>query len=254
MNYGLYLSATGVLTNSYRQDVIANNLANAETVGFKRDVAIFRQRLTEAMESRLDPRTWSNPLLEKIGGGTLIAPTGLDRSQGELESTGNPLDVGIQGDGYLAIRDGREIRLSRNGQMLVDRAGRIVQATTGLPVLDERMRPIVVDGSLPVSIADDGTIRQNDQPLAKLGLFDVPDPKLLRKHEGMSFTYPDVTKRAIAGTGNLRVGFVERSNVDPAKELTALMESQRQLEANANMIRLQDQMLARVVSEVGKIG
>ena len=66
MNYGLYLSATGVLANTYRQDVIANNLANVETVGFKRNIATFQQRLTEAQQRRNSQL--SNPLLDHIGG------------------------------------------------------------------------------------------------------------------------------------------------------------------------------------------
>ena len=67
MLYGLYLSATGVMTNAYRQDVIANNIANAETPGFKRDLALFQQRLTEAQERRGGSTNWSDPLLEKLG-------------------------------------------------------------------------------------------------------------------------------------------------------------------------------------------
>src|SRR5947209_3887766 len=83
MIYGLYLSATGVMTNSYRQDVIANNIANAETVGFKKDIALFQQRRTEAQERGLGPT--SNALLEKLGGGVFASPMLVDSSQGELE-------------------------------------------------------------------------------------------------------------------------------------------------------------------------
>src|SRR4051794_24682017 len=103
MIYGLYLSAAGGQTSSYRQDVISNNIANAETVGFKKDVPLFQQRLTEASARRRgmggptggdeagDPFDLSNPLLEPLGGGHLVTPTAVDLSQGELEPTGNPL-------------------------------------------------------------------------------------------------------------------------------------------------------------------
>src|SRR4051794_15840072 len=106
MNYGLYLSATGVLTNSYRQDVIANNLANAETVGFKRDVALFRERLTEAQTNRLRS-SWSNPELEHMTGGTLAMPTSVDSQQGELEPTGNKMDMAIVGQGYFQVENAK---------------------------------------------------------------------------------------------------------------------------------------------------
>src|SRR5262245_29805113 len=102
MIYGLYLSATGVLTNSYRQDVIANNLANAETVGFKKDLALFKERLTEAQQQRLAPNS-INLGMEPIGGGVLASPTLVDSTQGELEPTGSPLDVAIEGEGYFMV-------------------------------------------------------------------------------------------------------------------------------------------------------
>src|ERR1700709_2831305 len=101
MLYGLYLSATGVLTNSYRQDVIANNIANAETVGFKRDLALFQERRTEAAERGLPPSR-SNPVMEALGGGVFASSPIVDKTQGELEPTGNNLDVAIVGQGYYA--------------------------------------------------------------------------------------------------------------------------------------------------------
>jgi flagellar basal-body rod protein FlgF len=99
MLYGLYLSAAGVMTNSYRQDVIANNIANAETVGFKRDLALFQERRTERDERGLSPAR-SNALLESLGGGVFASPTLVDRTQGELEPSSNNLDVAIVGQGY----------------------------------------------------------------------------------------------------------------------------------------------------------
>ena len=85
MIYGLYLSASGILANSYNVDVLANNLANSESVGFKRDMTLFRQRLTQAQLER-KAGDWSDPLLEKIGGGLAVNPTVVDTQQGELES------------------------------------------------------------------------------------------------------------------------------------------------------------------------
>src|ERR1043165_5413396 len=121
MNYGLYLSATGVLTNSHRQDVIANNLANSETVGFKRNLALFQQRRTEAdSQGAAGLSDQTDPLLEKIGGGLLLSPTYVDHSQGTLEQTGQNLDVAIHGDGFFAVQDGKQTRLTRDGRFLVD--------------------------------------------------------------------------------------------------------------------------------------
>ena len=251
MLYGLYLSATGVITNSHKQDVIANNLANSESAGFKRDVATFQQRLTEASVRRRPD--WSNPILEKLGGGIFASPTRIDIRQGDLESTGNPLDVAIEGDGFFAVRHQGESRLTRNGQFALDRRGRLILANgEGQPVLDPAGRPIVLAPGVPTVIGPDGAISQAGQPAGRLGVFDVPDPDQLIKQGGSLFAHPGQT--LVAGAGGIRAGYVERANVDPATELADLMETQRQLEANANMIRYQDQTLGRLVNEVGKIG
>src|SRR3954464_4887720 len=102
MLYGLYLSATGVMTNSYRQDVIANNIANAETVGFKRDLALFQARRTALQENGLAPSR-SDKLMESRGVWVFASPTVMDHSQGEMEKTGSNLDVAIMGQGYYTV-------------------------------------------------------------------------------------------------------------------------------------------------------
>ncbi len=252
MIYGLYLSAAGVMANSYRQDSLANNLANAETVGYKRDLALFQERLTAAQEMR--PRAgWSDPMLDNIGGGLFASPTAVDTNPGELEPTGNKLDVAIDGIGYFGVNDKGDMRLTRDGRFSVDRTGALVLANgSGQPVLDVKQRPIVLDPRADTEIAEDGVITQNGQPVARIGLFEVPDSTKLSKQGGNLLAYPDMNDLR-GGVGFMRSGFVERANVEPSTELAALMDSQRQLEANANMIRYQDQMLSKLVNEVGKI-
>lgn len=251
MLYGLYLSASGMISSAYKQDVVANNLANSETVGFKRDVASFKERLTEAQHRRMPGR--SNAMLEMLGGGIFAQPTRVDTRQGEIEPTGNALDVAIEGDGYFAVKDKQgESRLTRNGQFAVDRDGRLILSNgEGQAVLDPKGQPIRLLPSVPAVIAQDGTITQDKQVTGRIGVFDVADRSKLTKKGGTLIAHPD--QQLIPGKGQLRSEFVERANVDPATELSELMETQRQLEANANMIRYQDQTLGRLVNEVGKI-
>src|SRR4051812_13038101 len=152
MIYGLYLSANGVMANSFRQDVIANNLANVENVGFKRDVATFHQRLTEA-KLRRDSNV-SNPTLDDLSGGMLLSPVSVDLTQGELEPTGNNLDVAIQGNGYFAVQNGDKKSLTRDGRFMVDRAGFLTLANgSGAHVLDKDMKPIQFDPESHVGIS-----------------------------------------------------------------------------------------------------
>jgi flagellar basal-body rod protein FlgF len=252
MIYGLYESASGVIASSYRQDVIANNLANSQTTGFKRDIAMFKQRLTETQEAGISV-DHSDPLQEQIGGGFFASPTGVDVSQGELEPTGNSLDVAVQGQGYFAVADAKGTRLTRDGQFNIGPGGRLSMANDkGQPVLDQAGKPIILSASAQVSIYPDGTILQNGSKVAKLGLFDVTDPSQLSKDGGNLFKPADPTK-LVAATGVARPGFVERANVDPTTELTDLMETQRELEANANMIHYQDSTLQLLCNSVGKI-
>jgi flagellar basal-body rod protein FlgG len=254
MLYGLYASATGVMTNSYRQDVIANNLANSETNGFKKDLAMFRQRPTAAEE---DPsrRNWSDPLLEKLGGGIFAEPTQLDMRQGPLEVTGNTTDAAIDGSGFFVVADHDQKRLTRNGQFLLDKDGNLITAGgRNLKVLDADGNPIKLDSKLigSTTIGPDGSIKQGDNLKAKLAVVDVPDPAKLANEGGTMLSYPDMTQLQPAA-GVVRGQTVENANVNPATELTSLMEAQRELEANANMIHYQDETLDKLVNTVGRI-
>src|SRR5205809_916462 len=134
MIYGLYLSATGVMASSYRQDVIANNLANSETVGFKRHLATFQQRPVESQSSgRPD---LSDPMLDNLGGGFLVSPTQIDATQGDLENTGNNLDAAIFGKGFFAVGDSTHTQLTRAGQFMLNQDGDMIMANgSNTPVL-----------------------------------------------------------------------------------------------------------------------
>ncbi len=254
MVYGIYLSATGVITSSHRQDVIANNLANLETTGFKRALSLVQQRPPESRENGRGDL--SNPILDEIGGGLFLSPTQIDRTQGLLLPTESTLNLAVFGEGYFAVRDGEKTRLTRNGNFMLDRNGTLILSdASGKPVLDVKQKPITLDATKldQTSIGRDGTIAINGQFAAQIGVFDVEDPRNLVPVGGtMLAPVGDAPiKRVVAPT--MQSGYLELSNVDPATELTQLMDAQRQLEANANMIRFQDQTLGRLVNDVGKI-
>ena len=253
MIYGLYLSATGMVTNSHQQDVIANNLANSDTNGFKRSMAMLEARRVEAQVTRA--RGDSHALLDNLGGGQLLAPTYVDFTQGPIEQTGNPLDTAMSGEGFLAVKDGQgEDRLTRAGALMLDREGHLITAQ-GHQVLDRNRQPIVMENvpQRELSIGSHGEIRRGQETLANIGLFESSDPKNLRP-VGENLLALTGDARMIPARGQLLGGMLEQSNVDPATELTRLMETQRLLEANANMIKYQDTTLSKLVNEVGKIG
>lgn len=253
MLYGLYLSATGVMTNSYRQDVIANNIANSETVGFKRDLATFQERRTELQDSGMAPSR-SNALLEKLGGGILASPTQMDHAQGDMDRTGSNLDIAIRGEGYFTVGNGQTTNLTRDGRLMVNNKGHLAMAIDpNMELLDIKGKPVTVDSNIAPVIDAQGNVTQKDQTVGRLAVVEAPDATQLRKAGGTLLTYSDMTKVRPAGGATVESGYREMSNVEPSAELSNLMDAQRQLEANANMIRYQDSMLAKVCNEVGKI-
>jgi flagellar basal body rod protein FlgG len=177
----------------------------------------------------------------------------VDISPGELEQTGNPLDVAIQGNGYFAVDGQGQTLLTRDGRFLIGRDGYLAMASGSQHVLDYAGKPIQLDPSSQASISQDGTITQKGQPVGRIGVYGVPEGTKLTK-QGKSMLAASDTKQLRTLPGNLHSGYVERANVESSTELVALLDTQRQLEANANMIRCQDQTLSRLVNDVGKIG
>ena len=250
MIYGLYLSATGIMNSEYRQDVISNNLANSETTGFKRDIAAFRSRLTAEQERR-NPADWSDSILEGLGGGVFVQPTSVDLKQGDLEPTGNPLDLGLEGQGFFTVNNKGKTALTRDGKFSVGRDGTLTNID-GLPVLDDHGKTIQLDTTQPTVVQRDGTLMQGSKSVGKLGIVDVADRSKLTKLGNNLLSYSDPA--GLRPSDALVHGeFIERSNADPTIELADLMDTQRQLEANANLIKTQDSTLQLLVNNVGKI-
>lgn len=252
MIYGMYLSATGIITNTHRQDVIANNLANADTAGFKRQLVRFREAEIEAMAKKQSGDF--NPPFDDLGGGQMLEPSFYDFSQGSLEPSSSPLDTAIQGNGFFGVQVEGQTRLTRNGKFMIDNAGNLVN-TDGHAVLDTNRTPIVLRDAVAgeLSIDERGNIQDgNHQTLATLGVFDVGNRAALRPM-GADTLQAEDDNPLQPGTGTVQSGYIESSNVDPATEMTRLMETQRLLEANANLIKYQDQSVGRLITEVGKI-
>ena len=132
MNYGLYLAAGGTMTSMHRLEVAANNLANANTTGFKPDLAVSQARLP----ARLNDAAMAAPpreLLEQLGGGHWLGASRFDLSQGPLEATDNALDVAIDGEGFFVVAsDGQsQALLTRDGRFTLNDRGELVSSASG---------------------------------------------------------------------------------------------------------------------------
>ena len=258
MNHGLFISASGALASLYRQDLLAGNLANLDTVGFKPDIAVTRQRDPVRVEDNLP--TWpSNALLERLGSGVQLAPNRVAFRQGVLRATGNPLDVAVEGEGFLTVRVGGtgtadRFRLTRDGRLAIDARGRLVTAAGGLPVLDTGNREIRLSGSGPVVITPDGTVKQGDTVIAQLSLARVPDVRSLRKDGPGLFVLDAVATASRArGSGRIVQGYVEESSVDEIRVLMQIQDAAQAAQANIGLMTYHDRIMDQAINRLGRV-
>ncbi len=256
MTYGLWLSAGGLQVNEYRQSVAANNMANIDTVGFKRDLAVIHERDVESA-ARPGQQPFSDRLLDSLSGGVWVRPTYTSYDQGHLEQTGRNLDTAIFGDGFFRVSDGTTENYTRDGRFTLNPDGDLVMvAGSGrYHLLDDNGTPIhVADPTLgPIAIGKDGAVMQDGTAIARLGLADFTDKTQLRKI-GENLFENDGDARPVTPQTTVLSGHVERSTVDPISALTDMIEVTRAYEMNARLISLQDDTLGQVVGRVGRIG
>lgn len=229
---GIYITASGMLARELVQEVLANNMANVGTVGFKRDRVLFRG----VLEGTYGPE------------GVLRVRT--DHSQGPLVRTGGPLDLAIQGRGFFAVRTPEGVRYTRDGHFSLDEEGTLVTAD-GYPVLGEG-GALELDLGGAVSFGEDGTVKVGDVVLGKLRVEDFDDLGALRKVGGGLFA-ADVEGRP-AEDFRIRQGFLEGANVSPMAEMVRMIANYRAYEAEQRALLAQDETLKKAVNEVGRVG
>jgi len=237
--------------NSHQQDVIANNLANADTAGFKRDQAVFQERLQEA-QVNLRNRSFLPANLKSATGGAFVADTHTDLSQGGISLTRRNLDVALTGSGYLAVQDGDQVRYTRDGRLAVVE-GKLVRQTDGKAVLDESGREIALSEASAgdVRIDTEGNVTVRNQPVGKLGLTAFNNPQDLQKVGANLYDAVGQPPRDVEIS--LVPEALETSTVSPTYELVEMIKVSRGFQLNAQMLGLQDQTLGRLVSELPRI-
>lgn len=263
MYYGVQLATSGLLTGLYRTDVAANNLANVNTTGFKPDTSLVRQRAVVSTEDGVGHLP-SNELLERLGAGVHLAPNRVNFGQGPLSETGQPLDVAIQGEGFFVVRSaasGRTdtIRLTRDGRFTLDAAGRLVSASTGMPVLNSANGVINVGGPdvrpERVTINGDGVVEVDGDPVGRLQVVDVADRTSLKKvGDGQFAITPQAYGSRRPATGIVRQGTLELSGVEPVTAMLAVQTAARTVSAATSMIQTQDRMMERAINTFGRVG
>lgn len=253
----LNTSATGMASQEANVSTIANNIANANTVGFKQKRTEFEDLLYETVQeagSRSSATTEYN-VGTQLGSGSKVSATRTINQQGSPVITNNPFDLMINGQGYFGvITNNNQVRYTRDGAFNVDNQGNIVTKN------GDRLFPgvVVPTGVISVNISESGNVdayfRNQPEPtnLGQIPLFTFVNPAGL-KSEGKN--YLAVTSASgqpiqnVAGTsdaGNINQGTLEASNVSIMAEMTNLIKAQRAYEMNSKVMQASDQMLQTV--------
>jgi flagellar basal-body rod protein FlgF len=249
MNYGLYLSAAALRVQEYRQDVIANNLANVNTAGFKGDLAVIRGRRPAPQEQPSAADLYV-PVLDDVRGGLRSGGTYTNFSQNQLVQTGRDLDVALNGPGFFAVAGDGRTEYTRDGRLERDAQGNLVLAASGRQMLDESGRPIQLrDGR--IQIDRDGTVRVNGETQGKLGIVNFANPAALRK-AGFN-TYVADGAQAETAPAAVVPQCVVGSNVDPTRALVDMLTGQRAYEASARMLQSADTMTGQAVNDIARL-
>jgi flagellar basal-body rod protein FlgF len=247
MPYGLYISAEGARAQSRRLEVIANNLANVDSAGFKRELAVFQSRYAEAIDQGLaDPGSGS---VNDVGGGITVRQTMTDFTPGAMKRTGTDTDLALQSNGFFVVRKDNQQYLTRAGNFQLTADGGLV-TQQGYSVLGDDGSPITIDPTNgPFEVTPGGAIRQagSSQNLAIVQPASLGDlakaGENLFKPLGEPQPVPEERRR-------VGWGYLELSTVHPTAEMVQMIETSRAVEANVNVMQAQDQMLSGLVNRV----
>lgn len=259
MPSGLYIAASGMDSTLMRQDVIANNLANASTIGFKQNRAVdlafptyLIARLHDQRMNVLDGTAELRPTIGIMGGGVIPQEVATDYSQGAHLDTKNPLDVALNGPGFFSVLspDGKTF-LTRDGSFSLDSNGRLV-TKDGLPVLGHNGE-IYIDGS-QVTIDTEGNISVDGKALDQLLIVKVQDEGKLAKVGHSLFEAFPGNKVDMAPDGiQVEQGVLEQSNVNSITEMVNMIDNYRAYEINSRVISTYDEILNLAATTIGSV-
>jgi flagellar basal-body rod protein FlgG len=260
-NEALHVARTGLDAQNTRMRVIANNLANVNTVGFKRDRANFETLSYQTVTAPGSPSSTENKYAIGLNLGTGVKVTGTARidTQGSLTTTNNALDLAIEGSGYFQVQtpDGRTA-YTRAGAFNLSAEGTIVTAD-GMPLLPQIQVP---QGATSLSIGADGTVsaqvagQTESTELGKIetasfvnnaGLQSIGNNLLV---ETGSSGAAQVGAAGADGRGAIRSGALEASNVNVVEELVDMIETQRAYEVNSKMIESTNEMMRNATQQL----
>ncbi len=234
----LYVAASGMIARQHQLDVLANNLANLNTVGFKMEEVVF-----EEPGRSIDASHGAN-------GQVRVSMRRTDFSPGEVAFTGEPLDVAIGGNGFLMIGDEERIKLTRDGHLSLDKEGRLV--SRGMPVMGEQGE-ITLGSPAWVSITQDGQVMTDRGVVGRLKIVKVEDPSRLEKQGNGLFRVPEGTGIQEDPDPRVMSGYLELSNCNVIKCMVQMIEVIRSFEIQQRMVQTMDRLGERAVQEMSRM-
>jgi flagellar basal-body rod protein FlgF len=226
-------------------DVIANNVANVNTNGFKARQARFQEYLMPKASADAFPRS-DRRLSYVVDNGTP-----LDTSAGAIERTGNPLDVAVSGDGFLAVQTPAGERYTRNGALQVDAQGRLV-TSDGHPVLGDNGPISFSPQESGAAVAPDGTVSTTQGQRGKIRLVRFASPQSL-ENAGANLFSSTAPAQAAGNAVRLEPGAIERSNVKPVLEMSRLIDVNRTYTAVSGMVQRLDDLKRSAIQRLADV-
>ncbi len=256
---GLYTAYTGMLNEQYRMDIMSNNLANADTVGFKKEGST-SQSYSEVMAVKIKDTTENPNIPRRLGNmslGVKIGETYTDFSQGSLKDTGNTYDLALSGNGFFNIEFTNKAgetstKYTRAGNFTLTKDGYLV-TKDGDFVLGEDGRIQLSTTAGNTIIGEDGSIYQDNQLVAKLKISEFEDTNELTHYGETMWDAVEGAEAKDATDFRIHQGYVEMSNISVVTEMVNMISIQRQYEANQKLITTYDESLDKSVNQVGRI-
>lgn len=251
---GLYTASSGMMLQMVRQDVLANNLANANTSGFKRDMVIAQEfptlllkRMGEVTRQNSIPRPVKPEEIGSLGTGAAVHQIVTDYTNGAYKATENPFDLALAQDCFFCIETPAGVRYTRNGSFSVDAEGRLVNAG-GYPVLGLD-GPVVVEGDFVVD--ERGNIIQDGVTVDTLSIVRFPDLDVLTK-VGNDLYAAEGQEPETPENPRVLQGYLESANVNAVREMVDLITVVRSYEVMQKVIQSQDETLDRLINQAGR--
>lgn len=256
---GLYTSSAGMQVEMMRQEAIANNLANVDTNGFKRDLATLMAREKKGL-MRVNNHAggsgagMSHPRvgIGEIGTGVLLNRVHKRFEQGELRETENPFDLALHGEGFFTLQDAQGNTVyTRAGDFTRDAQGRLADKT-GRLLMGEGGPITVPNGRLSVGI--DGGVAVDGKAAGRLALvrFENPDDELEKIGDTHFRAGAAGNPLAAAGSVEVHQGMLEGTNVNAVREMVEMIAAMRHYEANQKAVQSQDETLGKAVNEIAR--